>query len=218
MRIDLNAKVVTHDGHDAGEVSRAVVDPSTNKITGFVVNTGNLFGRDVIVPPQEFAGVMEDGKSLRLGIDKDELEQRPSFISEDYTTPPATWIPPEEYVYPTTGYMWPAGGHVIPAGGEAPTASPEANAELEDAGRVIAVSKGAAVLDADGREIGVVDDVQLDPESGRLTGLVFRMGGSLQTLFGLGQTRSLPASALEGLERDGSVRLRLRKDELKRAA
>jgi sporulation protein YlmC with PRC-barrel domain len=195
-----------------------VVDPSTGQITGFVVSTGGLFGRDVIVPPQEFASSSEDGKSLQLAIDKDELERRPSYVAEEYTSPPANWIPPAGYLYPTAGFLWPAGGHLSPIGADYPTASPEANAELEDTRRTITVEKGANVLDADGDAIGVVDDVRLDPDSGRLTGLVVLFGGKLQTLFGSGETRHVGEEMIDGVESDGSVRLRVRKEDLRQAA
>src|SRR5437667_11944915 len=49
MRIDLRARVRTKDGHDAGKVRRVIVDPATERITGFVVSTGGLLGREVIV-------------------------------------------------------------------------------------------------------------------------------------------------------------------------
>src|SRR5437899_12234343 len=49
MRIDLNARIRTSDGHEAGKVHRVLIDPATERITGFVVSTGRLLGRDVIV-------------------------------------------------------------------------------------------------------------------------------------------------------------------------
>ncbi|TME61960.1 MAG: PRC-barrel domain containing protein [Chloroflexi bacterium] len=49
MQIELDAKVRTSDGHDAGKLRRVLVDPATLRITGFVVSTGGLLGREVIV-------------------------------------------------------------------------------------------------------------------------------------------------------------------------
>ena len=40
MRVDLDAKVRTHDGEDAGSVQRAVVDPRTNEVMELVITTG----------------------------------------------------------------------------------------------------------------------------------------------------------------------------------
>ncbi|HEV8470375.1 MAG TPA: PRC-barrel domain-containing protein [Candidatus Limnocylindria bacterium] len=39
MRIDLGAKVRTKDGHDAGKVHRVIIDPATERITGFAIST-----------------------------------------------------------------------------------------------------------------------------------------------------------------------------------
>src|SRR5207248_2677566 len=55
MQIELDAKVRTSDGHDAGKLRRVLVDPATLRITGFVVSTGGLLGRD-----GDVVGVVEE--------------------------------------------------------------------------------------------------------------------------------------------------------------
>ena len=44
MRVDLDAKVGTSDGQDAGSVQRVVVDPRSTEVTDFVISTGGLSG------------------------------------------------------------------------------------------------------------------------------------------------------------------------------
>ena len=61
MRVDLDAKIRTSDGKDAGSVQRAVVDPDTNEVTHFVVSTGGLLGHDVLLPREQIEGATRDG-------------------------------------------------------------------------------------------------------------------------------------------------------------
>ncbi len=79
------------------------------------------------------------------------------------------------------------------------------------------ISKGAAVLDRNGDDVGVVDDVRLDAVSGQLQGFVLRVGGTLRTLFGGGETVDVEASDVERVESE-AVRLRISKDSLERVA
>src|SRR5256885_17249373 len=87
MRIDLRARVRTKDGHDAGKVRRVIVDPATERITGFVVSTGGLLGREVIVGEHDFVEGREGELMLRLS--KPELAQQPTFDEAGFTAPPA---------------------------------------------------------------------------------------------------------------------------------
>jgi len=51
MRIDLGAPVRTKDGHGAGHVKKAIWDPKSNQIIGYVVATGGLLGHEAVVSP-----------------------------------------------------------------------------------------------------------------------------------------------------------------------
>src|SRR5438128_8782251 len=109
MRVDLNAKVRTTDGHEAGKIHRVLVDPETERITGFVVSTRRLLGRDVIVGEDMFAGVSPDGETITLNLTKKELDNQPSVEEDDFVTPPAGWsgptpvyaIPPDTFLSPS---------------------------------------------------------------------------------------------------------------------
>ena len=83
MRIDLNARIRTSDGHDAGNVHRVLVDPSTERITGFVVSTRRLLGRDVIVGEDAFAKAEREGDVITLNLSKRELDAQPTFADSD---------------------------------------------------------------------------------------------------------------------------------------
>jgi hypothetical protein len=85
MRVDLHAKVLTRDGDSAGHVEHAVVDPNTNEVTDFVVSTGGLLGKDVLVPRTALDQASPEGDALRLGLDRHELERLPAYEPGDYS-------------------------------------------------------------------------------------------------------------------------------------
>jgi len=107
MPIDHGAKVRTRDGHQAGHVKHAIWDPSGKRITEFVISTGGLLGHDVIVSPELLESAARDGNEIVLNITKRELDELAHYESGDYTTPPASWLAPAIYGFPTGGYLWP---------------------------------------------------------------------------------------------------------------
>jgi sporulation protein YlmC with PRC-barrel domain len=198
MRVDLDAKIRTSDGHDAGSVQRAVVDPPTNEIRELVVSTGGLLGRDVLVPRHELEAATPDGDTLRLRLSKAELERMPDYVPANYVPPPTGWTFPAAYAFGAYGgFIWPVEFQhwqlpSVPADDDS-------------------IGKAAVVLDRDGEDLGVVDDVRFDPASGRLQGFVLRVGGVLTTLLGGGETVEVGGDLVERVE-GGVVRLRVDKE------
>lgn len=212
MRLELDAKVRAHDGEDIGHIDRAVVDPQTNEVTDIVVRTGTIFGRDILVPREEIERASADGETLRLLLTKQELEQFPDYVPERYGPPAANWTAPAGYAMPASGYIWPIA--VDPMMGM-PVLLPEG--DVPEDPDIVTLTKGALVLDRHGDDIGVVDDVRFDPDSGRLQGFVLRVGGALRTLFGGGDTMEVSRYQIESVG-ESMVRLRLAKDEVEAAA
>jgi sporulation protein YlmC with PRC-barrel domain len=99
MRIDLEAKVRTKDGHDAGNVRRVIVDPATERITGFVISTGGLLGREVIVDEEAFEAADPGGASVTLSLTKEELQSQPIFDESDYVAPEVGWAAPAGRIF-----------------------------------------------------------------------------------------------------------------------
>ena len=238
MRLDLDAKVRTRDGEDAGRVQWAIVDPQSNEVTHVVVSTGTLFGRDVLVPRAELDRASEEGDVLRLQLSKEELAAHPTYAPAGYAPPPPTWFPPGGYGLPAGAYLWPSGVPLAGAGYPAPNApAPAAGAtgQAEAAAGLgapeavpsrtpvpgepeeIAVGKGAAVVDKSGEDIGVVDEVLFDAERGSLRGFVLRIGGVIRTLFGGGETVEVPATRIERVG-ESTVYLNVTKEDLAPAA
>jgi uncharacterized protein YrrD len=76
-------RVVATDG-DVGTLDLVLIDPRTDRATGFVVRKGRLFGRDVIVPARWIRSVDRD--EIRLGVPKAMLDRLPEFRPDDEIT------------------------------------------------------------------------------------------------------------------------------------
>jgi sporulation protein YlmC with PRC-barrel domain len=213
MRVDLDAKLVTSDGHAIGTIERAVVDPATNEVADFVINTGGLFGRDLLMPRAEIERAAPDGDALRLRLTKAQLDDLPAFMSANYVPPPAGWALAGDYPFGVGGYLWPAAapipGAYADAGAAAGTYAATGGVGVGDP----TLAKGDVVIDRDGDEVGVVDDVIFDASTGRLTGFVLRVGNAFVTLFGGGDTVQIGRNYLDRVE-EARVYLNAPKDAL----
>jgi len=170
MRVDLDANVLLRDGQEAGILQRAVIDPAANRVSHFVVSSGGLIGKDVLVPRDALKDASRDGDIVRLHLTESDLERWQEFIPDRYTLPPAGWAAPAGYMWPCAGYAWPVAYPYAAVG--------ERLAERE--ADTITVDKGAIVMDRDGDDMGIVEDVLLDGQTGRLEGFVLRVGGPLR--------------------------------------
>lgn len=217
MRLDLDARVRASDGEEIGSVDRAIVDPGTNEVTHVVVRTGAIFGRDIMVAREDVERATQDGDTIQLTLTKDELEGCADFVPEQYGAPPPAWVAPEGYGFPAGSYAWPVA--IDPMTGPMPMVLPNEAVDEDDIEEPDAVSlmKGALVIDRDGDDIGVVDDVRFDAESGRLQGFVLRVGGALRTLFGGGDTIEVSAYQIASVG-ESLVKLRLVKEDVEAAA
>ena len=231
MRIDLDAKVRTRDGEDAGSVQRAVVDPRTSEVIELVVSTGGWLGRDVLVPRTEIEAAEDDGGAIRLRLTKQELEALPAYVPANYVNPPSGAALPLGYGFPESGFLWPVGFPAATGVGYTPAMSPAGAVTAADrtgqaqdgiaagpaaGGQNVSeasLGKGAIVVDSQGDDIGVVDDVLFDQNGGQLRGFVLRLGGVLRTLFGGGDTVEVAAAQVKRVA-EGIVHLRVAKDEL----
>jgi len=216
MRVDLDAKVRARDGEDIGSIDRVIVDPRNNEVTHVVVRTGAIFGRDIVVPRADVERANQDGDTIQLDLTKDEMEKLPDFSAEEYGAPPPTWVAPAGYGFPASGYAWPLA--MDPMMGPVPMPIPEEymDEEIEEPEHVT-LTKGALVLDRHDDDIGVVDDMRFDAESGQLQGFVLRVGGALRTLFGGGDTLEVSRYQIETVG-ESVVKLRLAKEEVEAAA
>jgi hypothetical protein len=108
MPVELNARLRTRDGHDAGSIGRAIYDPERNGVIAFVINTGGLFGRDLLMPMRELAVASRDRGVIRLELTKAEVENLPSYLPAAFAPAPADWTPPPMSGFGTSEFLWPA--------------------------------------------------------------------------------------------------------------
>jgi uncharacterized protein YrrD len=186
MRIKLDAKVKTKDGHSAGHVKRVIWDHTTNEVTAFVIATGGLVGHDVLVGRDVLESATQDGEEIVIDMSKDELRVLEPFQEEAYKAPPLGFIAPFPYDYPAAAYLLASEPLVMP------TPTPPAE-EQRAHPRTPAISKGMRVRDAGGETLGVVDEVRTDEVTGELRAIIVREGG----LLGGRQTREIPADHLD---------------------
>jgi hypothetical protein len=218
VQIDLDAKVRTLDGSDAGTIQRAVFDPGSNEVKAFLVRTGGLLGHEVIVRREQVGELTPDG-ALRLTMTKDQFDRLEPYVPTAYTAPPLGWLPPADLPYPPTGYLWPAG--TAPVLTQAPS---DRAAELDLAP---SVEKGMIVQDRDGEEIGVLEEIRYADGSpaegdgspreagkpGEIRGLVVRLRAGIQTLVGGGTDVEIEREAVARVA-DRAVHLRIHRSEL----
>lgn len=198
MRIDLNARVRTSDGHDAGNVHRVLVDPQTERITGFVVSTSRLLGRDVIVGEDAFAGAGPEGDVITLNLTKRELDTQATFDETDFVVPPAGWAGPNlGYTVPPESFLWPAESALADVG-ERPRPS---------------IKKGDTVKDRDGDIVGTVEDIRFDEKTGDLLSFIVKAGAGLERLFGGGKIAEISRDDVLRIA-EGEVRLGVDREEI----
>lgn len=198
MRVGLNAKVRTSDGHDAGNVHRVLVDPRTERITGFVVSTSRLLGRDVIVGEDAFRLAGSDGDVITLKLTKRELDMQSTFEQAEYVLPPAGWAGPAVgYAIPPTAFLWPADGAV----GEPTEPSRPA------------IKKGDTVKDRDGDIVGTVDEIRFDEKTGEVLSFIVRARAGLERLFGGDKVAEISRNDILRIA-EGEVRLGVDREEI----
>jgi sporulation protein YlmC with PRC-barrel domain len=198
MRIDLNARIRTSDGHDAGNVHRVLVDPETERITGFVVSTSRLLGRDVIVGEDAFAGAEREGDVITLNLTKRELDTQPTFDEGDFVVPPAGWAGPNlGYTVPPESFLWPA---------------ESALADVGERSRP-SIKKGDTVKDRDGDNVGTVEDIRFDEKTGELQSVIVKAGAGLGRIFGGGKVAEISRDEILRIA-EGEVRLGLDREEI----
>jgi hypothetical protein len=87
MPFELGSTVRTSDGQDAGTIESLVRDSGTNVVSAFVISTGGLLGRRVLVEPDELEDRTADGDAIRLRLRQAELEERPDYHEEQTAKP-----------------------------------------------------------------------------------------------------------------------------------
>jgi sporulation protein YlmC with PRC-barrel domain len=172
MEISDRKPIRTRDGEEVGYVDRVVIEPRTRRISHLVVRQGALLPDDRVMP----IDWVEDtgGGELRLTAAAGDFDRLPPFEETHYVPLPeediATWHAAPVGIAPV--YWYPPFTAVPPAPYFLYPREVERNIP-EDS---LTVSEGATVLTSDGEEVGEIERIFADPDTGRLTHLLMSDG------------------------------------------
>jgi sporulation protein YlmC with PRC-barrel domain len=192
------ADVIGTDGDKVGTVAYVVVDPDSLHIADFVVSTGAILGRDIVVSTDQVSRIEDD--KVYLTLDKAGLDACKDYVDVEYQAPPADWNPSAGFAYPTGTMLWPAAG---PASYYPQASSVTVNTPPGTVG----LHEGMEVTSSDGEKVGSIDSLEADPTTESITQLVIKQG------FIFTHDVGIPASHVRSVEAD-RVQLDLTKDEI----
>jgi uncharacterized protein YrrD len=158
MDIPLHARVDCADG-ECGESTYVIVDPTTHRVTDFVVQAGGFPNQEWLVPLDMVVQTEQDRIVIRVD-GKDLPNLKPFTVSE--------FLPGSEPIDP-----YPAGGYMV-----WPSMAPETSIEVETQQippNTVAIPHGAEVKATDG-DVGKVDEFLIDPLSNKITHMVIHEG------------------------------------------
>ena len=170
MQIKRGVSVFTADNKHVGQVERVVIDPQSQEISALVVQEGDFFTEDRVLPFNFIASATEKQIVLEEGVDLDRL---PEFEETHYIL-----LRPEDteaahaagdviplYWYPPYGFA-PIGDAAFgPQIIETEENIPAGNVPLEE---------GAEVVSADGKHVGKVEKILTFPGGDRISHFVMR--------------------------------------------
>jgi sporulation protein YlmC with PRC-barrel domain len=174
MRIRLDAKIRTKDGHRAGHLKKVLWDPKANEATAFVVSTGGLLGHDALISREVLDRATADGDEIVVELTKDELSQLEHYEPESYVTPPAGWPAPVMYDYPSAAY-------VLTASPTPLTPQADQRHDLHEHEKP-EFKTGMRVRDAGGKELGAVEEIRVEETTGEVRSLLVRDGDTVREI------------------------------------
>jgi uncharacterized protein YrrD len=167
MEFKEGTNVFTIDGKQVGKINRFVLDPATNEVTHIVVQKGWLLPEDKVVPMRMVSSATQERVMLTKDVNNfkelppyEETHYIRAFDNDDESY---YWYPPEGYIgYPAYGldyYFWP---YI-----ETTRNIPENTVPLKE---------GAKVISLDGKHIGDIERLFVEPSSNRATHFLITQG------------------------------------------
>jgi uncharacterized protein YrrD len=177
MEFTEGISVFTADGKQVGKVNRFVLDPLTSEVTHIVVKKGWLLHEDKVVALQLISYVRED--RVVLSKDVSDFNQLPPFE--------------EKYLATTTDDPWDEGNHSIDEDSLVdhwytihPSHSsidftpdyyqPHTKTKRNIPEQTIPLKDGAQVISSDGKHVGNIERLLIEPGSNRATDFVIKHG------------------------------------------
>lgn len=82
--LHLGARVTGFNDENLGTIKSLVADPNTNLITHLVVQEDNMGSRQILVESGRLNSVADDGKTVSLNLDRQQLVNLPDFVDREY--------------------------------------------------------------------------------------------------------------------------------------
>lgn len=170
MKLEMNAKVLTSQNEQIGELDRVVIDPQTKEVSHLVVRKGMIFTEDKVVPMNMVAAVKGEQVILRehagdlQGLPKFEVEHHIPVDREEGSRilDAGVGVPPY-YLYPPYG--------IPPYAAMRPTKTIQNIPE-----GTIALQEGAQVIGMDGEDVGQLKEVLTSTTTGWATHFIVSRG------------------------------------------
>ncbi len=175
--------VLTPGGEELGRINRFVLDPATNEVTHVVVQKGWLLPEDKVLPFEMVRST--DDEKLVLSEEVPDFDQLPSFEETHFVSaaderPPGSDVGPggdPAYAYTPAYYWYPSHSNVgYPGIGFGHFAWPVGETKRNIPEDTVPIQEGTDIRSADGKHVGDVERLLIDPESNKVTHFVASQG------------------------------------------
>jgi uncharacterized protein YrrD len=173
--------VLTPSGDEVGRINRFVLDPATNEVTHVVIQKGWLLPEDKVVP----FGMMRsmDDDKLVMNEEVADFEQLPAFEETHFIRAtddrPGDLTPTgdPEYQYTPAYYWYPSQSNIgYPAMGLGHYAWPTGETKRNIPENTVPIREGTDIHSSDGKEVGEVERLIVDPDSNQVTHFLVSQG------------------------------------------
>jgi uncharacterized protein YrrD len=168
---DFNIGAQVYCGEEpCGELIKVVVDPHKERVTDLIVQRGFLFKKDRVLPVS--AVERTTGQDIYLSVSSDEMGDYPEYREAEFKEPAPGWGQVKKYKAEHTR-CWTSPWGPVCQEPVVPVVRHRVHENVPSTLEVI--ERGTPVLNVMG-EVGKVDHVLADRESGEITHLVVRKG------------------------------------------
>jgi len=180
MRLTKGADVYSSDGEKLGTLDRVILDPVTKEVTHIVISKGLLFTTNKVVAMDTVNPEIEDKITLRSpkqNLDEFQDFEETHYVDLDQTENPSSDELPASYWYPPTNLAWWRMGNaglVGPYYPPMPVYVPKTTQNIPEG--TVALEEGAKVVSKDGKHVGNIKEVIVDPQDNRVTHFVINEG------------------------------------------
>jgi uncharacterized protein YrrD len=179
MRLTKGADIYSSDGEKLGTLDRVILDPVTKEVSHIVISKGLLFKANKVVAIDMVNPEIKDKITLRSrkqNLDEFQDFEETHYVDLDEADHPEAPGVPASYWYPPLNLAWwRAGGTDNPIYYPAmPMYVAKTKQNIPEG--TVALEEGAKVVSKDGKHVGNIKEVIVDPQDNRVTHFVMNEG------------------------------------------